>query len=282
LTWRAILLGAALGFARSGLTLTEFFFAAAGGIALSIAFECVSVRRRFPEGAASALSEMEPRAWLSRSRAMWLSAVVEAASQYAEVVLLGLVTSPAVAGEYFVAARIANVFLMLGTGLHTYSITHAANLFFAGELKRLQSVVRSVMTVAAAVMTPLLCALLLFAPRILLIFGQRYAEAAGTVLILSTACFIVSMTGPSPGILLITGFEKLYSRVIMAALVVRFALIVVLAHKFGAPGAAFGWALANAPVSIVLAFICRAKCGIDPSVLSIFPRSSGRHKAATG
>ena len=282
LTWRVVLLGAALSVARSGLTMTEFFGAAAVGMALSIAFECVSVRRRFPTVVASATSKMQLRTWLSRSRAMWLSAVVEAASQYAEVVLLGLVTSPAVAGEYFVAARIANVFLMLGTGLHTYSIANAANMFFADEMERLQGVVRSVMTVAAAIMTPLLCALFLFAPRILLIFGQRYSEGIGTVLILSAACFIVSMTGPSPGILLITGFEKLYSRVIVAALVVRFALIVVLAQKLGAPGAALGWALANAPVSIGLAFVCRAKCGIDPSVLSILPSAPGRRKAATG
>lgn len=282
LTWRIVLLAAALSAVSTGMTLTEFFGAAAAGATLSIAIQSAIVRQRFPAAALAARAQMQPRAWLERSRAMWLSAMVEAASQYAEVVLLGWITSPMVAGQYFVAARIANVFLMLGAGLHTYSISHAANLFFAGEKEALQRLVRSVMTVAAAIMTPLLCVVALFAPRILLIFGPRYAEGAGTVLILSTGCFLVSMTGPSPGLLLITGFEKAYSRILVAALVLRFTLILILAQRFGALGAACGWALANVPVSIGLAFLCRSTCGVDPSVLSILPIAQGRGKAATG
>ncbi|HVB90031.1 MAG TPA: lipopolysaccharide biosynthesis protein [Beijerinckiaceae bacterium] len=280
LTARIILAATVLLVARQGLTLAEFFAAAAGGIGVAVVVQCLAVRRRFPQSVAAAAPQMLLGNWFARSRSMWVSAVTEAASQYAEVVLIGLFTSPAVAAEYFIATRIANVFPMLATGLHSYSMSHAANLFFAGKLDALQSMIRSVMRVAALMMTPLFVAVIFFARPILLVFGHTYTAGTGAVIILSTACFIIAMSGPSAGILLTTGFEKIYSRALVAALAVRFGLIVFLAQRYGAPGAAAGWALVNIPLSIGLAALCRRRRAIDPSVMAILPNRHSRSGGA--
>jgi hypothetical protein len=56
--------------------------------------------------------------------------------------------------------------------------------------------------------------------------------------------------------------------------------IAAIGMKFGAFGAALGWALVNAPLAIGLAILCRRTLGVDPSILSIFHRGPVRHLPA--
>jgi O-antigen/teichoic acid export membrane protein len=204
---------------------------------------------------------------------MWLSAIVEAASQYADVMLIGYFASPAAAGEYFVAARIANIFLMVQTGLNTYSFTHSANLYFSGQIGRLRDILRSVVSVAAAIVAPCLALILAFGQPILTLFGERYGAAYPTLAVLAIAAFTMSLCGSASVILLTTGHERLYSRVVTLATTARMALTAILALHYGAFGAACGWAIVNMPLAIWLASICRKSCGVDPSVISILRRS---------
>jgi O-antigen/teichoic acid export membrane protein len=205
---------------------------------------------------------------------MWLSAIVEAASQYADVMLIGYLASPAVAGDYFVAARLANIFIMVQTGLNTYSFTHSANLYFSGQRQKLQDIMRSLVSVAAAIAAPCLVVIFIFGEPILTIFGQRYASVYPTLVVLATAAFTMSLSGSASVILLTTGHENLYSRIITLATIVRMALTAMLAMRYGAFGAACGWAIVNAPLSIALAYICRRVCGVDPSIIGVISSPS--------
>jgi hypothetical protein len=49
--------------------------------------------------------------------------------------------------------------------------------------------------------------------------------------------------------------------------------MLYLAPRFGAAGAAVGWAIVNAPVAIFVSLLCRKRCRVDPSALSIFADS---------
>lgn len=269
--WRLVLLGVVLwATLGGGLTLQGFFLAAAAGMALSLAFQLRAVWRRFREQPEALVSSAgERRHWFERGFAMWLSAVVEAASQYSDVLLIGYFASPAAAGEYFVAARIANIFLMVQTGLNTYSVSHSASLYFSGKVEKLQQILRSLVIVAAGLVTPCLLLIYFFGAQILTIFGDRYASAYPTLVTLSTAAYIMCLSGSSSVILLTTGHEKLYSRVISLATIVRLCLTAALAAKFGALGAACGWALVNAPLFMALAAVCRRVTGVDPSIASL-------------
>ncbi len=272
LTWRFVLFPVVLAGLWTGLTPTVFYAAAALGLALAVGVQLWFLRRRFPAAVRGARPEMRRREWLSRARGMWLSAVLEAAAQYAEVLLLGLLVSPAVAGLYFVAARVANVFAMLGGGLHSYTVTHSANLFYGGERPALQRLFRSVMIVALSLMAPILLFVVVGGPFILSIFGPQYGQGYGVLILLSAGSFTAAMAGPSNGMLLISGHERIYSRVLLCALVVRIGLMAWAAPRFGAVGVAAAWALVNGPVAVGLAVATRKLTGIDPSVLSILGR----------
>jgi O-antigen/teichoic acid export membrane protein len=70
---------------------------------------------------------------------------------------------------------------------------------------------------------------------------------------------------------MMTGGEKLWSRIAILSLALRVALMLVLAPRYGAVGAALGWAVVNAPVAIFVSLLCQRRCGVDPSAWSILP-----------
>lgn len=268
--WRVLLLVVIIwSVLHQGLSTAEFFAAAGIGQILSLGVALFYVRRVYREQAISEVSYGNWRAWLSRSTPMWQSAILEAASMYFDVMLIGYVASPAAAGDYFAAARLANVFLMVLTGLNTYTVSRSATLYFSGQIDKLQEILRSLVTVSTSMLAPLLLLIYLFGGALLTIFGARFSSDYWTLVILSTACFIMSTCGSASVILLTTGQEKLYSRIIGVATVLRVALTCLLAWRFGAVGAAVGWAMINAPLFMLLSAICRREVGVDPSILSV-------------
>lgn len=274
--WRLVLLAVvAWAAVFHQLTMAQFFTAAVVGMIFSVLFQSLAVRRRLAEGPTEGGAADSP-AWFASSRAMWISAVVEAVSQYADVMLIGYFASPAIAGEYFVAARIANIFLMVTTGLHTYSMSHSANLFFSNQIRKLQDILRSLATVSLAFLLPPVVVIVLAGKLILSIFGAHYAGVYPTLIVLALASFGRSLCGPAPGILLTTGHERLYSWIVIVATAARMLLTAFLAAKYGAFGAACGWAIGNLPLFVVLAVICRAVCGVDPSVAAVFTQWRSR------
>lgn len=276
LTWRLVLLSVVIwSVTRQGLTPTEFFAAGAVGQILSVGAQLYYVRRAYHRHPVAQTRSDDAREWALRARSMWLSAAVEAASLYLDVMLIGYFASPAAAGEYFVAARIANIFIMVLTGLNTYSFSHSARLYFSGQIEKLQGILRSLVILGTAMLTPCILLIYVFGAQILTIFGERYASVYPTLLVLSTACFLMSTSGSASVILLTTGHEKLYSRVITLATVLRVAITAVLAWNFGAFGAACGWAAVNAPLFMILSAICRRVCGVDTSILSVLTHVRG-------
>lgn len=274
LVWRVVLLAVAIwALLHHEFTSAEFFMAGAAGQAISLGVQLLAMRRAYKRHAVRELREDHRAEWSVRARSMWLSAMVEGASLYFDVMLIGYFASPAVAGDYFAAARIAAAFILISGGLATYSFTHSANFFFSGQLQKLQDMLRSLVILVAVMAGPLLLLILVFGEQILGIFGPRYAGVYPTLVLLSAASFLSSLSGTPSVILLTTGHERLYARVITLATVLRMALTAALAAKFGAFGAALGWGFVNVPMSIVLAQVCRTKLGVDPSIAAIFHRT---------
>lgn len=281
LIWRIVLLVVVIwAVLHQDLTPAEFFFAAGVGQILSLLAALRFVRASYLEHPAGALDQRDRKHWLSRGLAMWQSATVEAGSAYFDVILIGFVASPADAGDYFAAARIANVFIMVLTGLNTYSMSHSASLHFSGQTQKLQDILRVLVSVSTAMLAPLLALIYIFGRDILMIFGERFAGVYPTLVVLATACFIMSACGSASVILLTTGHEKLYSRIITAATLGRFALTAILAHFYGSVGAASAFALVNAPLFIALSVICKRAIGADTSIVSLFVHLWKRRRKA--
>lgn len=273
-TWRVLLIAAvaAASACGGGLTAASFFWFAALGMSVACLLQIATTRRFLPQTEAARRNPRKLREWRGQAAAMWLSAAIEAISQHADVMLIGFLASPVVAGDFFVAGRIAGVFLMLVSGLGAYAATHGPNLYFSGRRLELQNMLRGIATVTLALAAPALAAILLLGRAILSIFGERFVEIYPTLAVLSCATFTVAICGVAPGVLLLTGLEKSYSRIAVAAAAGRIVLSGALATVLGSIGAALGWAFVAAPVAIVLVLFCRKMRGVDPSAFSLLSR----------
>ncbi|WP_075217915.1 lipopolysaccharide biosynthesis protein [Mongoliimonas terrestris] len=249
---------------------TAFFASATLGAFIAAAVQTTLVLRGMAPEVRRARPVMQARAWGRRTIGMVSSAAGEAASQYAEVIIIGAVTSPAVSAAYFVVARLANVFPMIATGLHGYSSSRFANLYYAGRMREVQNLLAKVMLVALALVGALAFVVVVAGEPLLGLFGESYRSAYPTLLILSIGTAFAALMGPGGGIMLMTGYENVYSRVLIFSVLARAAALVLLAPAYGTVGAAVAVVAVSVPLSVGFWLFCRVKVGIDPSVIGIF------------
>ena len=82
------------------------------------------------------------------------------------------------------------------------------------------------------------------------------------------------MASSPPGRLTVTLRPVRLSRAAATAALISAALASERGQnvtRYGASGAALGWAIVNTPVAIWVALLCRKRCGVDPSALAILP-----------
>jgi O-antigen/teichoic acid export membrane protein len=251
---------------------TEFFFIAAGSLLLALLAQVWRVSRVIPSDVAAAEPVTEIRPWIARSFKMWLSALMDLTSQYLEVVVIGLVLGPTIAAFYFVASRITNVFAMIAGSITIYATSQISGLFHANAKGKLQDVLRSLAVISAITAVGAFAVVVLGGKVLLSMFGETYVSAYPALIVLSLGASVTALAGPTAYLLLLTGNEGAYPRIMACGLALRFILIVALGSAFGLIGAAIAWSAAAAALALALVVASRRLVGVDPSLTSAFTR----------
>ncbi len=252
--------------AQSSFTATEFFFTAAAAIMVSVGLQSWRVTRVFPAAVLQARSQTDVPAWIPRSFRMWLSAMLDTANQYLEVIVIGLFLGPAAAALYFVATRITNVFGMIAASITAYATSQISGLFHTSARDELQQVLRSLAMIGATLAGGAFLVIVFGGNLLLWTFGPAYVSAYPALIVLAVGGALGALTGPAAYLLLLTGNEGAYPRIMAVGLGARFLLIAALAPGFGLMGAAVAWSISAAGVSLALVIACRRRLSIDPSV----------------
>ena len=245
---------------------TDFFVAAAGALAVALAFQFTQVAPAVPQTVRRSAARYDVKAWAPRSFKMWLSAMLDTTSQYLEVVAIGFFLGPVAAGFYFVATRITNVFAMITGSITIYAMPQISNRFYSGAKDELQGVLRSLAIIGAILTAGAFLVIVLAGKLMLWAFGDAYISAYPTLLILAAGASIGALAGPAAHVLLLTGHEGAYPRILASALVLRFVLIGVFGSLFGLMGAALAWSISVTILSVALIIACRRLVGLDPSL----------------
>jgi O-antigen/teichoic acid export membrane protein len=277
-TWRLVVIAgaSALAFASLQVTTTMMFTLCVVGVGLMILVQFVAILRSLPPETRDIAPATDVTVWVKRSLPMWTAAFLDASSQYLEVILLGLLLSPVAAGGYFVAARLANVFAMIAGGMANYSATTIASLFFRGKHPELQQSLRTVSLTVAGLVTAGLLVVFVGGDLLLMIFGKSYADQHAILVVLAIGTAVAALGGPAMYVLLLTGHESLYSRVVVVGLVLRCIALVIFTPMFGAIAAAVAWTASLIATTIALNIVCRRLVGIDPSVMALLDMGNGR------
>lgn len=252
------------------VTATLFFGMAALGGAFGIAGQLALQFRHFPAAVSTAAVEVRPRRWLRLSGGLILPAMLEAAAQYAEVILIGLLIDPVSAGAYFAAQRIAAVFPMLSTGVQNYTVGYAPRLYFEGRKDELRMLLRHAMRIMTGLAVLALLGVATLGPFLLGLFATGSDRGYDILVLLAAGYTITALAGPAGTNLLLTGHERTYLRLQSGMLALRFVAVLVLTHLFGAVGTALAVALIALPTGILLVMAHRRLIGADPSIAGLF------------
>jgi O-antigen/teichoic acid export membrane protein len=257
------------------IQLHRIFLAMAAASAFTVLVQMTMLRRRvrvqFPS-IGEAGSTFDLRIWVTRSAKLWMSAGLEAANQYADVVMIGYLTSPSIAGAYFVTTRIANAFGMATGAVYIYSTRHIPNLYYNQQHRQLDRLLDSVALVTLAIVIAGLLVVLGGGHWILYAFNPEYVSYYGTLALLTAGTAAVAAAGPSGSILMLTGHEGRYLAIIGGTVLMRVVGFVVLIPKFGIPGAVGATAISFITMALLLRSSSKSLTGLDGSVLRLLGR----------
>jgi O-antigen/teichoic acid export membrane protein len=251
---------------------TEFFAVSTCALLFAVLLQVWHVARRLPQAVMTKKPQFETEIWIARSLKMWLSSVMDTTSQYVEVVVIGVVLGPATAAFYFVCTRITNVFAMISGSITIYAMRQISGLFYADAKDELQNILRS-LAIISVVVAVLAAAVVLLGGKLLLwVFGAAYVSAYPALVVLTVGASVSALAGPAGYVLLMTGNEGIYPRVMAGGLLLRFALIAILGPLFGLMGAVIAWSVSAVVIAVALTIACRSFVGLDPSLSSALCR----------
>jgi O-antigen/teichoic acid export membrane protein len=256
---------------------TLFVLMAAGGFG-ALVIHAALMRRRirdsFPDFMTCRAQYDIPR-WRTRSVKLWISNALEAANQYVDVLIIGALMNPGVAGAYFVTTRLANAFAMATDAIHMFSTRHIPDLYFRREFVQLDAMLDSVAGVTLAVIAGGMVAILCGGHWLLMSFSASYVPYYGPLAVLSFGMAAVAAAGPSGSILMLTGHEGRYLGIIGLTVLIRTIGFVLLIPPFGILGAVAATTVSFVSMALMLRSAARSAAGIDGSVLRLLARLRG-------
>lgn len=229
------------------------------------------IRRRFP-GFRSEKAIYNLPLWRQRTLKLWLSNSLEAANQYIDVLIIGTLMSPAIAGGYFVISRLANAFAMATDAIHMFSTRHIPDLYYRRQYAQLGKLLDTVAGVILAVIAAGLIFIACAGPWILMIFSEAYVPYYGALMLLSFGMAAVAAAGPSGSILMLTGHEGRYLWVTSATVLLRMIGFLALIPYFHIMGAVIATTLSFMFMAILLRNSAITFAKIDGSVLRLVPK----------
>jgi O-antigen/teichoic acid export membrane protein len=250
---------------------TIFLMMAAGGstaVLIHVVSMWYGVHARFPEFGSSQ-SSYDMRRWFARSLKLWLSNGLEASNQYADVLIIGFLMSPTIAGAYFVTTRIANAFAMATGAIYMFSTRHIPQLYYRRQFSQLNALLNSVAGVTLVIIAGGLLLILGGGHWLLRAFSEDYVPYYSALALLSVGTAAVAAAGPSGSILMLTGHEGRYLSIIGGTVLLRSVGFFILIPMFGIIGAVVATTVSFIWMAIMLRSSAKSLTGIDGSVLRL-------------
>jgi O-antigen/teichoic acid export membrane protein len=259
---------------------TEFFMVAAIGLAVGILYQIIQIARSVPRSVWRSPPEYDRPAWTARSVRMWLAALLDTTGQYLEVVIIGLLLGPVIAGAYFVCTRITNVASMIAGSISMYATVHISGLYFSGSTEELQREFRRLAIIVTVLVAGALATIIWGGSILLSFFGPSYQAAYYPLVVLAVGACLTALSGPTEHLLLLTGNESTYTLVASIGLACRLALAAAGGLAFGLVGVAWAVGISSLATALALVIACRRVVGIDPSALALVSKHRSLQECA--
>lgn len=172
----------------------------------------------------------------------------------ADQVLLAAVSSQIVLGQYSAAYRVVGIFTLLGSAFGTIFFSLASS-----DPHNISSLKRATLLFATLVSVPALIFFAFANDIVVTLFGASYLPAAGTLRILLLAIVPYGLYWPTAQYLIASGRERTYAMILVTSTATDMLLLIMLAPRLGASGAAAAWVAAET-VTFLLCSIAVWRC----------------------
>jgi O-antigen/teichoic acid export membrane protein len=270
-TLLALLLGGGV------ITPAELFALMTAAMFCGLIVQAVAILRNLPRMRGIPAS-FERSRWKASGFRFWLSSILEAANQYFDVILIYWMLDPVMAGVYFAASRLANVFAMLSAALYTFAARRLPSLYFSKQHDEFEHTLILMAEVTALCVVSGLLIIWVGAPYLLGLFGPHFVTQQWTLIVLAIGTAIQAAGGPAAAIIQLTGQERAYVPVVAGNVLLRLIGFFVLIPWLGVLGAAISATVSLTLATIALNVMCRRWTGVDPSILVLIRRASWKTK----
>ena len=214
-------------------------------------------------------------AWRGASLGLWGLGVLGILSQSSDVVVLGLYFGPEETGSYFVALKVATMFVIFFAVSNVLTAPMISRSFHCGDRAEVQRICR---TMCSLMVVPALAGLLvvIFAGDLVLgLFGPGFAESHLVFVILSAGFVITVLAGPANLLLTMTGHERKYLQILGSTRIAMVLAQVLLIPVLGPLGAAVGNALGQLGLVIWTRWFAIRHLAVDPTVFCLLREGPG-------
>jgi O-antigen/teichoic acid export membrane protein len=218
-------------------------FVLAGCIAITTVFLRAVIQRRLMTVPRTTPSSRLQKFWKKQSVPMLVVSGLDDALAYMDVVLVGLLLSPAQSAVYFVASRVLTL-----ASLAQYAFYFVAARSFSlalGEGDRTKARRNMVRATGLTVATTLVAVLatLAFSPWLLLMFGEDYADAFWLVAVLGLAQIARALSGQASELMMVSGKTRELMIINTLCLLALTLVMIAFVPHHGVMAAAWGLTL---------------------------------------
>lgn len=250
-------------------SISAIFFLFTAGTGTALLIHLYLMRRRIAERVPTfwtSATLYDLGNWFSRSYKLWISINLEAANQYLDVLIIGYLTGPAIAGGYFVTTRLANAFATASDTMHLFSTRHIPDYYYRGEMKQLNRLLNSVALITLACIVCGMVIILGGGKFFLMVFNDAYVPYYPALAVLSCGTAAAAAAGPSGSILMLTGHEGSYLRIMASSVFIRAVGFFVLIPPLGIMGAVCATTVSFIFMAGMLRHSAKTLTGLDGSV----------------
>ena len=204
--------------------------------------------------------------WKSTSFNLSLASIATVITGQASILVVGIATSPNAAGDLFSIQR-ASLLLtlpLLGTNL---LLSPQISKWHITDPEKLKQSIRQTHKLLILPTLASYCALMYFADRMTQAFNINDPDLTLSLRILASASLYSCLCGPTGQILLLSGRETTFIRLLASNEIICLIATAGLAVLFNTLGAAIALAAGTITLNTIIAYVATKHMGIDPTAL---------------
>lgn len=191
-------------------------------------------------------------------------------SQHADVLIMGIYSTPENVALVRIASRIAEIAGLMRVIIVLQYRPLVSEAFGKNDLVKIKSYSKYMLNIFILTGLPIVTFILFFAEEILLVFGNEFTSAGDALRVYAVAVLLTLLAGPGDVILAQTKYESIVSRILFLSLFIQISLNVILIPFFNVIGCAIANLCALVFTSCYMRYEAKKKLGIEPSILLFF------------